>query len=327
MVNAPDPFDLMIFARVVEAGSFSLAAERLELPKSTVSRRIAALEARLGERLVQRTTRRVVLTEMGQRILTSAEQIAHEVEAVVAVAEDSQVTPSGRLRVSMPGDLAALTFAPMLAAFTGAHPAVQIELDLSPDYVDVLAGGFDVAIRVGGETQDMRLTARHLVDLGIALYASPSYLAVRGNPTVPAELAAHDLLALHSNGAVVPWQLEKEGETFMPDLSRKRAAANSYDVLLRLAAAGAGISPMPDIFARPLVAGGRFVRVLPDWRLPPATMRAVFPSRKLMPRKTRVFLDAVLEFLKPQAVRALARGEWMSRPIGEPSVVDLPPEK
>lgn len=304
MATDPDPFDLMIFARVVDAGSFSLAAERLELPKSTVSRRIAALEARLGERLVQRTTRRVVLTEMGQRILVFAEQITHDVEAVVALAEDNQVTPAGRLRISMPGDLAGITFAPMFAAFARAYPAVHVELDLSPDYVDVLVGGYDLAIRIGGETQDMRLTTRHLVDVGIGLYASPSYVAEAGCPDTPAILGRHSTLLLHSAGAMVPWRLEKEGEVVVANLGGKRVAANSYDLLLRLACEGAGIAALPDIFARPLLASGQLVRVLPEWRLPPAMVRAVFPSRKLMPRKTRVFLDTLLGFLKPSPIRA-----------------------
>lgn len=307
MAVSPDPFDLVIFARVVEAGSFSLAAERLKLPKSTVSRRISSLEAELGERLLQRTTRRIVLTEMGQRILTSAEQIAHEVETVAILAEDSQVSPSGRLRISMPGDLAAITFAPMFATFAAAHSAVQIELDLSPDYVDVLARGYDLAIRIGGETRDMHLTARHLYDVGIGLYAAPSYVADHGFPPSPAALDGHSILALHSSGAIVPWRLEKEGEVIVVDLGGRRAAANSYDLLLRLAATGAGISALPDIFASPSMAEGRLVRILPEWRLPPATMRAVFPSRKLMPRKTRAFLDAVLDFLKPKPLRASMR--------------------
>jgi DNA-binding transcriptional LysR family regulator len=303
MTDVPDPFDLMIFARVVETGSFSAAAERLGLPKSTVSRRIAALEAQLGEKLIHRTTRRTVLTEMGQRILIPSEQIIQEVEAVMAVAEDRQVTPSGRLRVSVPGDLAAITLAPMLARFAATYPAVQLELDLSPGYVDVFADGFDLAIRVGGETLDMQLTTRHLVDIGIGLYASPSYIRRAGEPDAPDALAHHNTLVLHSAGGIVPWRLEKEGEVIAADISRRRVSTNSYELLLRLARSDAGIAALPDIFAQSYVAKGELQRVLPAWQLPPAMARAVFPSRKLMPRKTRVFLDALLRFLKPSPIR------------------------
>ncbi|MBL0370923.1 LysR family transcriptional regulator [Rhizobium sp. KVB221] len=305
MARQADPFDLMIFARVVEAGSFSLAAERLGLPKSTVSRRISALEAGLGERLVQRTTRKLVLTEMGQRILTSAEQIVHEVEIVTALAEDSQVTPSGRLRVSMPSDLASITFAPMLARFAESYPAVQLELDLSPDYVDVLADSFDLAIRIGGEALGMRLTTRHLLDIGIGLYASPAYIAAFGEPDMPQSLARHSMLVLHTGGEAASWRLERGAQVAAVDMSGRRVSANSYDLLLKLASAGAGIAALPDIFVRSRVASGELKRVLPDWQLPPAMARAVFPSRKLMPRKTRVFLDDLLDFLKPKPLRAL----------------------
>ena len=275
-----DPSDLMIFARVVEAGSFSLAAERLGLPKSTVSRRISALEAGLGERLFQRTTRRIVLTGMGQRILTSAEQIVNEVEVVTALAEDSQVTPSGRLRVSMPGDLASIAFAPMLAQFAVSYPAVQLDLDLSPDYVDVLADSFDLAIRIGGEALGMRLTMRHLIDIGISLYAAPSYVSAFGEPDTPQSLARHSMLVLHTGGETVSWRLEKEAQVMAADMSGRRVSANSYDLLLRLARAGARIAALPDIFAEAHIASGELKRVLPDW-----------------------FLDELLSFLKPRPLR------------------------
>ncbi len=303
MREPPDPFDLMIFARVAETGSFSAAAEKLGLPKSTVSRRLSALEAQLGERLVHRTTRRTVLTEMGQRILNPAEQIIHEVETVMAVADDRQVTPSGRLRISVPGDFASITLTPMLARFAATHPAVQVEIDLSPGYVDVFADGFDLAIRIGGATEDAQLTTRHLVDIGIGLYAAPSYITVAGEPEVPDAIARFDALVLLSGGDIVSWRLERDGQVISPDISGRRVSANSYELLLRLARAGAGIAALPEPFAQPYVANGELARVLPAWRLPPAMVRAVFPSRKLMPRKTRAFLDALLRFLKPPPIR------------------------
>lgn len=303
MPTAPDPFDLMIFARVAETGSFSAAAERLGLPKSTVSRRISLLESQLGERLLQRTTRRNFLTEMGQRILIPAEQIIHEVDAVMAVAEHRQVTPSGRLRVSVPGDLAAIALAPMLTEFSKTYSEIQLELDLSPRYVDVIGDGFDLAIRIGGETQDLQLTTRHLVDLGIGLYASPLYTAHAGEPDTPDALARHDVLALLVDGLPVNWLLSRDALSVPVDMSGRRVSANSYELLFRLARSGAGITAMPDLFAQPYLAGGELVRILPEWRLPAAMVRAVFPSRQLMPRKTRVFLDALLSHLKPRPLR------------------------
>lgn len=304
MPTVPDPFDLMIFARVAETGSFSAAAERLGLPKSTVSRRISVLESQLGERLLQRTTRRNFLTEMGQRVLIPAEQIIHEVDAVMAVAEHRQVTPSGRLRVSVPGDLAAISLAPMLAEFSKVYSEIQLELDLSPRYVDVIGDGFDLAIRIGGETHDVQLTTRHLVDMGIGLYTAPHYAEQAGAPDAPEALAQHNLLVLLADGLPVSWVLNRDALSIPVDISGRRVSANSYDLLFRLARSGAGITAMPDLFAQPYLATGELVRVLPEWRLSPAMVRAVFPSRQLMPRKTRVFIDALLSFLKPRPLRA-----------------------
>jgi DNA-binding transcriptional LysR family regulator len=315
MPSSPDPSDLLIFARVVEAGSFSAAAVRLGLPKSTVSRRITVLEKKLGERLLQRTTRRNVLTEMGQRILGPAEQIAHEVDRALAVAEHRQLVPTGRLRVSVPADFAAISLAPMISDFVASYSELQLDLDLSPRYVDVIAEGFDLAIRVGADTQDQRLTTRHLIDLGVSLYASPSYIERKGRPAAPDSLAQHDKLVLVGGGTPVSWPLSKLGETIVADLAGRRVTANTYEVLFRLARLGAGISAIPDQFAEPFVQRGELERVLPNWALPTATVRAMFPSRQLMPRKTRVFLDSLLAYLRPASVNppaflaALPRGE------------------
>ncbi|OYY66098.1 MAG: LysR family transcriptional regulator, partial [Burkholderiales bacterium 28-67-8] len=143
-----DPNELLIFARVAELGSFSRAAEQLRLPKSTVSRRLAALESRVGERLLLRTTRRQTLTEFGTLLLEHAQQVAAEVAAVTALSEHRQAAPGGRLRVSMPSDFANLLLADALAAFVGRYPGIALELDLSPRRVDLLGEGFDLAVRM-----------------------------------------------------------------------------------------------------------------------------------------------------------------------------------
>src|SRR4051812_11242210 len=141
--------DMLLFARIVEAGSFSMAAQRLDLPKSTVSRRIALLEASLGERLLQRTTRRLVLTEFGESLLEHARKVVEEVEAAGALAAHRQAEPSGKLRISMPADFANLGMTEMMSRFLERYPAVSLELDLSPRRVDLVAEGFDIAIRMG----------------------------------------------------------------------------------------------------------------------------------------------------------------------------------
>lgn len=289
--DAIDPNDLLIFARVAELGSFSRAADRLGCPKSTVSRRIAGLETQLGERLLQRTTRRQQLTEFGQQLLEHARQVALEVEAVALLREQRQAAPSGRLRVSMPSDFANLFLGDMLAAFVALHPAITLELDLSPRRVDLLAEGIDVAVRIGSLPDDAWLAARRLTVFSNGLYASPDYLAERGEPAHPDELLRHQAVRLlGGQGEPLPWTL-RHGDQVWEGLPPGRVNANSPELLLRLARAGGGIAAVPDLFAQPMLQRGLLRRVLPDWCLPPHPAWAVFPGRKLMPAKTRVFID------------------------------------
>ena len=286
-----DPNDLLIFASVADSGSFSRAAERLGLPKSTVSRRLAALEHRLGERLLLRTTRRQSLTEFGLQLLEHARQVVSEVEAVVALSERRQATPSGRLRVSMPSDFANLLLADTLAAFIALYPSIQLELDLSPRRVDLLGEGFDVVLRMGKLPDDASLAARRLAEFSFGLYAAPNYLAEHGEPQVPDDLARHAAIRmLLANGEAAGWTLE-HGELRWQGTPPGRASANAPELLMKLACAGAGIAAVPDYFAAPDVRRGALRRVLPGWNLPSHTAWAVFPERKLMPVKTRVFID------------------------------------
>jgi len=286
-----DPNDLLIFARVAVLGSFSRAADQLGLPKSTVSRRLLALEQRVGERLLLRTTRRQTLTEFGRLLLEHANQVAAEVEAVAALSAHRQAAPGGRLRVSMPSDFANLLLAETLAAFVALYPAIELELDLSPRRVDLLGEGYDVAVRVGDLPDDASLAARRLAVHPLGLYAAPDYLAEHGEPREPADLARHlAVRQLRANGEPAGWTLV-QGEQRWQSVPPGRASANSPELLIRLACAGAGIAAVPDFFAQPHVRQGLLRRVLSQWCLPSHTTWAVFPGRKLMPAKTRVFID------------------------------------
>ncbi|MDO8449457.1 MAG: LysR family transcriptional regulator [Rhodoferax sp.] len=286
-----DPNDLLIFANVAELGSFSRAAEKMGLPKSTVSRRLAALEQRLGERLLLRTTRRQTLTEFGLQLLEHARQVASEVDAVSALSERRQAAPSGRLRVSMPSDFANLLLADSLAAFVAMYPGIALELDLSPRRVDLLGEGFDVAVRMGELPDDSLLAARRLNVFSAGLYASTNYLREHGQPATPQDLVHHQAVRLlGGNGEPVMWALS-QGDVRWEGVPPGRVTANAPELLIRLARAGAGIAAVPDYFALPDVRQGTLHRVLPGWRLPSHIASAVFPGRKLMPAKTRVFID------------------------------------
>ncbi|MDP3668213.1 MAG: LysR family transcriptional regulator [Telluria sp.] len=287
--------DLLLFARIVESGSFSRAAQRVDLPKSTVSRRIAQLEAKLGERLLQRTTRKLVLTEFGASLLEHARKVVEEVEAAGALAQHRQLAPSGRLRISMPGDFASLGLATIMASFMERYPAVTLELDLSPRRVDLVAENFDIAIRMGDLPEDSSLAARRVALEHVGLYAAPSYIARRGLPEHPDDLLRHDLLCLLSRaGGAQSWILTR-GKTRWERELPARMTANSPDLLARMACTGAGIAASSTRFANPPLEKGQLVRVLPEWELPSVTGWAVFPGRRLMAAKTRAFLDLMEE--------------------------------
>jgi DNA-binding transcriptional LysR family regulator len=290
-----EPNDLLLFARIVEAGSFSKAALRVELPKSTVSRRIALLEARLGERLLQRTTRKLVVTEFGASLLEHARKVADEVDAAGALAQHRQAAPAGKLRISLPGDVANFGLVDVIAKFADRYPAVSLELDLSPRRVDLVAENFDIAIRMGDLPDDASLNARRVLVESLGLYAAPSYIALRGLPSHPDELAGHDLLCILSrSGGPMPWVLTR-GKARWEKAMPARLTANSPDLLARIACSGAGIAASSRRFAEPYLRKGELVRVLPEWELPTATGWAVFPGRRLMPAKTRAFLDMMEE--------------------------------
>lgn len=285
-----EPNDLLLFARIVEAGSFSRAAERVKQPKSTVSRRLALLETTLGERLLQRTTRKLVVTEFGASLYEHARRVAEEADAAGALAQHRQGTPSGKLRISAPGDFAN-SLNDVMARFLARYPQVALELDLSPRRVDLVAENFDIAIRMGDLPDDATLSARPITLEQPGLYAAPGYLALHGIPEHPDDLAAHDLLCILSRrGGAVPWVLAR-GKVRWERALPARLTANSPDLLARVAARGAGIALSSTQFAQPYLQTGELVRVLPEWEMPSANGWAVFPSRKLMPAKTRVFLD------------------------------------
>lgn len=296
-----NPNDLLIYARVADAGSFSKAADQLGLPKSTVSRRVALLEEQLGERLMVRSTRRSSFTEFGLQLLEHARQVAAEVDAVAALSEYRQAQPTGRLRVSMPSEVAVLLLEDMLAAFSTMHPAVSLELDLSPRRVDLLSEGFDIALRIGELQDDATLTARKLATLTNGLYASPAYLAEHGEPQSPDDFVHHKgVLILRRNNEHLGWTLFK-GEERWQGTPPNSFAANSPGLLVRMASAGCGIVAVHDRFALPRVKSGQLRRVMPDWCLPDDDAWAVFVGRKLMPAKTRAFIEMLQMALDPKS--------------------------
>lgn len=286
--------DLILFAHVVSAGSFTRASEQTGLPTSTLSRRLSDLEKSLGERLMQRSTRRLVLTEFGDSILEHARRLVDETEAAAALASHRQVTPRGTLRVSLPPDFQELSLAHCLSVFSKQYPDVHLELDLSARRVDLIAERFDVAVRVATELPDDRtLVARHITTLQNGLYASATYLGQHGVPREPSDLLRHTgLVLVTSGGERQSWRLSRATERW-EGLPRHTLAANSMGLHQALAAQGLGIAAISDRFAAALTQQGAIQRILPDWSLPVTTVWCVTPGRRLLPQRTLVFIETL----------------------------------
>lgn len=290
--------DLIVFARVAESGSFSRAARRLHVPTSTVSRRISALEAQFGERLLHRNSRKLALTDLGLNLLDHARALASGLEEVQALAQHRQAAPSGRLRVSMPSDIGGMLLPRMMARFAQAHPGITLEVDLSPRRVDLIAENYDLAVRFGPLPDDSQLAVRMLADMPAALYASPEYLMLNGTPVHPDDLLGlHALLLPAIDGDVQVWQLLDEaraGAAPWRGTPASHTIANSPAMMMRMAEAGFGVVGLPDFMVQDALAERRLQRALPGWRLPPGRCSAVFPGRRLMPARTRAFIDALV---------------------------------
>lgn len=334
-----DPNDLALFAHVMDAGSFTAAAARLGWPKSTLSRRLSALETRLGERLMQRSTRRLSLTDFGASVLVHARQVVAETDSAQALAQFRQARPSGHLRVSMPADLAELALGDTLLRFVQAHPAITLDLDLSPRRVDLIAENYDLALRMGSLPEDGQLAARRLGWFTGGLYASLDWVRQHDDLRHPRDLLSTPAAGLDGVRALVlgapgaeqrPWRLSRpsaEGlasgdgaDTTWEGLPPLRTVANAPGLLMRWACAGLGVAELADVLVRDAVSDGRLCRVLPEWQMQPVPAWAVFPERRLMPAKTRVLLDALSEAMAP--CREPDRGEASSperHPAGAPA--------
>ena len=284
--------DLILFAQVMGSGSFTAAARRTGLPKSTVSRRIAQLEARLGERLLTRGTRALKITDFGAGVLHHGERLLQELDAVSGLVERRQATPRGLLRVSIPPEFQELSLLPFLADFVARYPLVQLTLDVSPHRVDLHEGLYDLAVRVAVQLpDDAALVARPLTTLPHGLYASPAYLARHGTPSHPTDLSGHVGLPLvASSGEPLPWVLSGHGERHEVT-PQGPLAANSISMQGAMAAAGIGIFGMSERFAAPWVQQGALQRVLPDWQLPTYTAWAVTRGRRLLPPHAQAFIE------------------------------------
>lgn len=271
-------------------------ASQLQLPKSTVSRRIQTLETQLGQRLMTRTTRKLLLTEFGERMLEHARRLQDESQAAWDLAQNEQVLPRGVLRVSLPPDLAQLDLSSLLIQFAARFPDVRVELDLSARRVDIVAERIDLAVRIASQLpDDTMLVARKLCDMPVHLYASPAYIRQFGEPQKPEDLMSHACLRLISSaGESVAWRLQHESgkqQDKWEGLPRGPLSSNSPALQRQLAVNGMGVVALADALVAREVLEGRLMRVLPSWSLPTLAIWCVTLGRRLLPAKTKAFIE------------------------------------
>ena len=289
--------DIVVFTKVVETRSFTGAAEQLGLPKSTVSRKLAQLEERLGVRLVQRTTRKLALTDIGQAYYERCARIVADLAAAEQLVTDMQATPRGRVRVTAPIDLSSRYLGSIIADFIAAHPDVNVELEASDRIVDLIEEGFDVAVRFGS-LPESTLIARRLCKISGLLVATPAYLARRGTPTTVEDLDEHDRVLFTPSPRTQSWTLANGDATY--EFGRPaRFASNNVGAVLEAVLAGAGLSVLTEFMVAGHVAAGELVPVLPDWRNRPIDVHAVYPARQNLPPRLTLFLDHLAKALDP----------------------------
>ena len=278
------------FVRVVEHGSFVRAAERLGWSTSSLSRLVGELEAHLGARLLQRTTRRLSLTDAGQAYFERCVQLLADLDEAEALAGASAVRPRGTLRLTCSYNMGIHRLAPAIARFVARYPEVRFDVSVADRVVDLIEEGYDLAVRVGGAGSD-QLVARPLGRVQLWLAAAPAYLEARGQPRTPEELADHVLLSYAHSPQPRLWRLVGPQGEVREVAVRGPLHANSGEVLVAAAAAGLGVGYEPDFMVRPLVATGALERVLPAWSGHALDILAVYPSRRHLSAKVRLFVE------------------------------------
>ncbi|MBW0149103.1 LysR family transcriptional regulator [Marinobacter arenosus] len=281
-----DRIDAMrAFVTVVNEGTFTRAADRMEMSPQLVSKYVSQLEQHLGVRLLNRTTRKIHLTEAGASYHQRAQQVLHDIDDMENQLGDLQTQARGLLRISAPVSFAIRHMAPLLAAFQKAHPAVTIDLQLNDRKVDIVEEGFDIALRIG-HLKSSSLIAKRIARVRLVMCASPDYLTTHGTPERPDMLSDHHYLRysymdLDSNEAVHRWLRNAKGDM----------VSNNGDVLVEAAIAGAGIALQPTFIAGSAIREGKLRIVLPECEPEPMALYAVYAHRQLLASKVRSFVD------------------------------------
>lgn len=288
-------FELMqTFVRVVEAGSLSAAADRMAIAKSVASRRLRELEEYFGVRLLNRTTRRLSLTESGRHYYERSIRILTDLEEAEQAISSEQTELRGRLRLAAPFSFGLLHLMPVLDDFMREHAGLILDLDLNDRNINLVEEGFDLAIRIG-RLVDSTLVARRLAPIRMVACASPDYLDRHGEPRTPEELIDHQGMVYSNIPESQHWLFTDNDGNSRPVKVPERMRANNGDALLQAAITGLGVTVMPTFLAQPALEQGQLQPILSDYALPVEAAYAVFPSQRYLPRRIRLFVDALVE--------------------------------
>ena len=288
--------DIAVFIDVVQAGSFTAAAERLEISKAVVSKYVSRLEQRLGARLFHRTTRRLTLTEAGDALYRRGASALAELEEAERDVAQLAGAPRGRLRVSAPTYFGTVTLAPLVKSFVERYPEITLDLDLDDRLVDLVKDRFDIAIRISS-TIDSSLVARKLSTSALVAVASPAYLRRRGHPKVPADVREHACLGYSRARMPNEWRFRGRKGPWIAVTIDAALYCNNDFVLKQAAMDGLGIGLFPRFFVARELDERQLAQVLPSYDMPALSISAVYASRRHLPPKVRAFVDFLAEGL------------------------------
>ncbi|GLQ87065.1 LysR substrate-binding domain-containing protein [Dyella flagellata] len=311
--------DLYFFASVVEQGGFSAAGRALGVPKSRLSKRIAQLEDRLGVRLLQRTTRRFVVTEVGERFYGHCRAVLEEARAAQDAVDELRAEPRGVVRLSCPVSLTQTVLAYLLPEFMAMYPKLQVRVLSSDRRVDLINEGYDLAIRVRTRLDsDANMILRSFGQSRVLPIASPSLLKTYGRPAHPDDLARLPVVSMHEHEGPQVWELiDGKGERVSVEV-QARLITGDFAMLLEAARAGIGVALLPEFVCAPAIHRGDVEALLPDWSAPEGVMHFVYPSRRGMLPGVRALVDFFAARL-PEATR-LSHERCKTRPLNDLNV-------
>lgn len=302
-----DLTDIYYFVQVVELGSFTDASKALGVAKSQLSFRVARLEASLGVRLIQRTTRRSHVSEIGRRYYEQCRLLLAAAEQTQRVIDDAQAAPRGRIHVACPVLFAQLLLAPILVDFLRQHPDVQIDLDICHHQVDVIAGGYDIAFRVRDSIKDSSLIMRSYGMDPQMLVASPDLLRRQGQPLQPVDLKRLSSVGVINTDGRHFWHLQASDGRTQQIEHHPSLVSDDLQVLYQAVIGGVGMAQLPQFVCHGPIAEGRLVPLLPAWSLPAGNVHAVYPSRHGHTPALRSFIEFVAQHM-PQVLRRTQLG-------------------